>query len=122
VNGVGASRPPWCFNHKLPQIIDAFGKYARALIRARTKSAMAAARACGHRIGCIPFGMALCDDGRTVVPNHAERAALDEIHRLRSRGYALVSIAGDLNARGCRNRQGREWKPSFIGQLLDRHP
>lgn len=104
------------------QIIDAFAEYERALIRARTRAAMAAAKKRGQRVGRIPFGMALGDDGRTLVPNLEERAVLAEIHRLRNRGYALFSIAEELNARGSRNRQNRLWQANFIGQLLSRHP
>ncbi|WP_291988236.1 recombinase family protein [Luteitalea sp.] len=106
----------------MKQILDAFGQFERALIRARTKSAMAAAKARGQRVGRIPFGMALADDGRTLVPNPDERAVLAEIHRLRNRGLALFSIAAELNERGLSNRQGRPWQANFIGQLLSRHP
>src|SRR5688500_10555308 len=104
------------------QIIDAFSEYERALIRARTRAAMAAAKKRGQRVGRIPFGMALGDDGRTLVPSEDERAILAEIHRLRDRGFALFSIAEELNARGWRNRQNRLWQANFIGQLLSRHP
>lgn len=104
------------------QIIDAFAEYERALIRTRTRAAMAAARKRGQRIGRVPFGMALAPDGRHLVVSLEEQGILEEIRRLRSRGYALVAIADALNARGLRNRQGRPWQRSFIGQLLDRHP
>jgi DNA invertase Pin-like site-specific DNA recombinase len=104
------------------QIIDAFAEYERALIRARTRAAMAAAKKRGQRVGQIPFGMALGGDGRTLVPNLEERAVLAEIHRLRNQGYALFSIAEELNERGLSNRQGRPWQANFIGQLLSRHP
>jgi DNA invertase Pin-like site-specific DNA recombinase len=104
------------------QIIDAFSQYERQIIRHRTRVAMAAAKKRGQRVGCIPFGMALGNDGRTLVPNHDERAVLTEIHQLRNRGYALFSIAEDLNSRGLRNRQNRPWQANFIGQLLSRHP
>lgn len=103
-------------------IIDCFAEYERALIRHRTKAAMAAAKKRGQRVGCIPFGMALGDDGRMLVPNPDERAVLAEIHRLRNRGNALFTIAEELNGRGLRNRQGRQWLPNFIAQLLSRHP
>jgi DNA invertase Pin-like site-specific DNA recombinase len=89
-------------------IVDAFAQYERALIRARTRAAMAAARKRGQRIGTVPWGQ--------------QRAVLAEIHRLRNRGYALFSIAEELNDRGLSNRQGRPWLANFIGQLLSRHP
>lgn len=104
------------------QILDAFSQFERQIIRQRTRAAMAVAKQQGRRVGRVPFGMALGDDGRTLVPNLEERAVLAEIHRLRNRGYALFSIAEELNARGWRNRQNRPWQANFIGQLLSRHP
>ena len=103
-------------------MVDAFAAYERAIIRNRTKSAMAAAKKRGQRVGCVPWGHRVGDDGRTLVPNATERDVLAEIHRLRARGYALISIADELNGRGWRNRQGRPWQASFIAQLLTRHP
>jgi DNA invertase Pin-like site-specific DNA recombinase len=104
------------------RILDAVSELERALIASRTRAAMAEARKRGQRVGRIPFGMALGDDGRMLMPNPEERAMLAEIHRLRNRGYALISIAHELNARGWRNRQNRPWQANFIGQLLSRHP
>ena len=104
------------------QIIDAFAEYERAVIRARTKSAMAAIRRRGERAGHLPFGWRVGSDGRHLEENPDEQAILAEVRLLRAKGYALISICDELNQRGLKNRQGREWKPSFIGQLLDRHP
>jgi site-specific DNA recombinase len=104
------------------QIIDAFAEYERALIRARTRAAMAAAKKRGQRVGQIPFGMSLGDDGRTLVPNSEEHAVLRAIHDMRNRGWALYAIAAELNRAGLRNRQNRPWQANFIGQLLSRHP
>lgn len=103
-------------------IIDCFAEYERQIIRHRTKVAMAAAKRRGQRVGQIPWGSSVADDGRTLVPNLDERAILAEIHRLRNRGRALHTIAEELNARGCRNRQNRPWLAGFIAQLLSRHP
>jgi hypothetical protein len=82
---------------------------------------MAAAKKRGQRVGQIPWGMMLAEDGRTLIPHLEERALLAEIRALRHHGLALISIAEVLNERGLRNRQGRLWQPNFIGQLLERH-
>ncbi len=103
------------------QIIDAFSEYERALIRARTRAAMTAAKQRGQRVGRIPFGHRLADDGIHLAPDPEEQALLREIWHSRRCGYALTSIAEALNARGLRNRQGRPWQRSFISQLLERH-
>ena len=103
------------------QIIDAFAEYERALIRARTRAAMQAAKRRGQRVGRVPFGMRLAADGIHLEPDPDERTLLQQMHDWRRHGYALVTIADTLNARGLRNRHGRMWQRSFVGQLLERH-
>jgi DNA invertase Pin-like site-specific DNA recombinase len=104
------------------RILDAVSELERALIASRTRAAMAEARKRGQRVGRIPFGHRLADDGVHLVLDAEEQAILREIHFWRTRGYALTTIADELNSRGLRNRQGREWRRSFVGQLLERHP
>jgi DNA invertase Pin-like site-specific DNA recombinase len=103
------------------QVVDAFAEYERALIRARTRAAMTAAKQRGQRVGRIPFGQRLATDGRHLAPHPEEQTILQEIRYWRLRGDALLTIADALNARGLRNRQGRAWKPNFVGRLLARH-
>lgn len=104
------------------QIIDAFAEYERALIRARTRAAMAAAKARGQRVGWIPYGSQLDSTGRFLEPNSDEQAVLAEVRRLRVRGGTMAGIAETLNQRGIRTRHGRPWQRSAIQQLLERHP
>jgi DNA invertase Pin-like site-specific DNA recombinase len=103
------------------QIIDAFAEYERAVIRARTKSAMGVAKKQGRRVGHVPFGKRVASDGRHLEEDPFELMILNRIRWLRARGFTLDDIATELNQQGFANRQGRPWKPSFIGQLLERH-
>jgi len=101
-------------------IIDAFAEYERAIIRARTKTAMQAAKARGQRVGQIPFGQRLAADGVHLEPDPDEQALLHDMHSARAQGVYLATIAETLNARGLRTRQGRVWQRSFVGRLLAR--
>jgi DNA invertase Pin-like site-specific DNA recombinase len=103
------------------QIIDAFAEYERAVIRARTKSAMGVAKKQGRRVGHVPFGKRVASDGRHLEDDSFELMILDRIRWFRARGFTLDDIAKELNQAGFAHRQGRPWKPSFIGQLLERH-
>lgn len=104
------------------QIIDAFAEYERALIRARTRAAMAAAKRRGQRVGWIPYGMRLASDGRLLEVDANEQAVLREMRWLRLRGATMAGIAETLNVRGIPTRHGRPWQRSAIQQLLERHP
>ena len=103
------------------QIIDCFAQYERELIRARTRAAMAAAKVRGQRVGHLPFGQQLADDGRTLVPNQGEQQTLALVRRLRRLGYAQADIATELNRLGFRTRRGGLFQRSFVAQLLQRH-
>lgn len=103
------------------QIIDAFAEYERAVIRSRTKSALAVARSKNQRVGHVPWGSRVSSDGRHLEPNPDEMAILEEIRRLRHRGLTILDICDALTAKSMFNRKGEPFKPSHVAQLLERH-
>jgi len=90
-------------------VIDGAAQYERALIRARTKGALAVIRARGQKTGGgVPFGYALADDGRTLVPVATEQAT---IARARE-------IAGILAAEGHVSRKGGAFAAPQVSRML----
>ena len=94
-------------------IVDLFAQYERDMIRARTKSALAAKRAKNEAVnGTVPFGFRIvCTemraDGRARVilaPCPHEQGAIARIHALRIQGLGLRAIASTLSAEGVRGR------------------
>jgi|CZKU01.1.fsa_nt_gi hypothetical protein len=55
-------------------VLDGAAQYEHALIRARTRAALAVKRAHGERIGAVPYGFALGADGRCLVTHEREQA------------------------------------------------
>lgn len=100
------------------QIIDAFAEYERCVIRARTKSALDAKRAKGQRVGNLPFGFRLGDDGVMLEPHEEEQRVLTRIFALRAAGGTLRSIADALNAAGCRTRTGGPWQYQYVSRRV----
>jgi DNA invertase Pin-like site-specific DNA recombinase len=100
----------------LRTMIDAFAAYERALIRSRTKAALAVKRAKGERIGGIPYGFAARDDG-TLVPEPREQAAVALARTLRAQGRSLRAIGAALEAAGHWPRIGRRWHVQVIKRL-----
>jgi DNA invertase Pin-like site-specific DNA recombinase len=88
------------------QIIDVFSQYERAIIRARTKSALAVKKARGERVGGIPFGSRLAADGHALEPDPTEQRALAVLKELRGAGATYREIATELNRQGFRSRTG----------------
>ncbi len=94
----------------------------RNLTRERTRSAMAVKRANGQRIGSIPFGYDLDDDGVTLVENPSEQAVIRDIKAMRSRGMKLQQIAAELTNRGVPTKTGksRNWTHQAVARILSR--
>jgi DNA invertase Pin-like site-specific DNA recombinase len=87
-------------------IQDVFSEYERGLIRSRTKAALAAKRARGERIGAIPYGYTLSDDGVRLVNNPSEQSVIARVHHLRASGTSLRGIVATLERAGCVSRAG----------------
>jgi site-specific DNA recombinase len=101
----------------LRTMIDAFAAYERALIRARTRAALAVKKARGERVGGVPYGHRV-GDGGLLVPAPAERAAVDRARELRGEGLSLRKIATALEAEGHRPRNGGAWPVQTIRRLV----
>lgn len=98
-------------------MIDLFAQYERALIRSRTRAALAVKRGRGERTGEIPFGYQ-AGEGRLEV-NPAEQRALEILRELRASGMSLRAIAERLNTDGVPAR-GSRWHATTIARLVNR--
>ena len=111
------------------RIVDAFGEFERLIIKARTRSALAAKKRRGQRTGSIPLGFALVDDGQrsktgqpiALVPDVAEVATMELVRQLRAEGLPLRAIAVELDRRGIVPKKGApRWSHSSVVRILDR--
>jgi DNA invertase Pin-like site-specific DNA recombinase len=99
-------------------LLDLFAAYERAVIRARTKAALAVKRSRGERVsGRAPLGYRF-ECGR-LVPDPAETAALARVHALRDKGLSLARVVAVLNAEGVDCRGGR-WHVTTLARALRR--
>ena len=96
-------------------ILDAAAQYERALIRARTKAALAAKKARGERVGGIPFGFTAVA-GR-LVENAEEKDVIGEIRDLRVRGHSLRLVVNELSRRGFRSRAGKAFGLTQVARM-----
>ncbi len=100
-------------------IIDVFAQYERALIRSRTKVALAVKRARGERVGQIPFGSRLAADHSHLEPDPNEQTVIALVRKLRGAGETIDAIAARLNAEATPAR-GRRWHATTVSRLLRR--
>ena len=100
-------------------IVDAFAQYERALIRARTRAALAVKRTKGERVGSVPYGFTLAEDGVHLIENAAEQEIIRAARDLKAGGLSLRAIGAGLTARGFVPRGGNEWNPNTVARILE---
>jgi DNA invertase Pin-like site-specific DNA recombinase len=105
-------------NVLMRRLIDSFSEYERLIIGARTKSALAAKRARGERVGGLPFGYCLAADGVQLEADVSEQQILARMGALRADGLTTRGIAAALNENGFRTRRGTAWRFQYIAQAL----
>jgi len=117
-DGVGNGSAP--ADEFMRTVIDGAAQYERALIRARTKAALAVKRTRGEKTGgSVPFGYRLDADGVHLVEQPDEQRAIALVRELRAEGLSIRAIADQLNLDGCPAR-GERWYPTTVARLLDR--
>ena len=100
-------------------LMDAFASYERALIRSRTRAALAVKRARGERLGGdVPIGYRA--EGGRLVADVQEQAVLGRVRDMRGRGLSIARVAAVLNAEGLTIRGGRI-HPTTLARVLRRH-
>ena len=99
-------------------MIDAFAEYERALIKARTRGALAVKAARGEKVGGVQtYGVA---DGLDADRADAERQIVAVVAELRAAGTPIRQIAAELAARGLQTRRGGSIQPTQVARMLAR--
>ena len=100
-------------------IVDLFAQYERAVIRTRTRAALAVKKAKQERIGQVPYGYRLGADRVHLVPQEQEQAVIQRVHSLKQEGLSIRAVAGRLNDENVPSR-GTRWHPTTVARLLTR--
>jgi len=76
----------------------------------------------GQRVGTVPYGYDLADDGTTLIPNESEQAVIAGIRAWRAAGRTLERIAADLTARGVPTKTGKStaWTHRAVARIVRR--
>ena len=101
-------------------MLAVLAEFERDLVSERTTCAMQYKRSQGERVGKIPYGFDLAEDGVNLVKNPSEQRALDLIQSLHKDGYSLRQIADQLNKRGVASKGGQPWKHSTVQRIVKR--
>lgn len=117
-DGIGNGSDP--SSQLMKGIVDAFSVYELAMIRSRTKAALAAKRRAGELAGEVPFGWQ-ADEHGMLIEVEAEQNVLRIIRELRQEGVSLRRIASILTDAGHRTKKGKTaWSHTTVQSILER--
>jgi len=94
----------------------------RDSLRALVSHALQRKRTRGERVGAIPYGSQLADDGVHLEPHAGEQLTIKHAHDLRAQGLSLRAIAEELSSRGLHARTGRKFLATQIKRILTPRP
>lgn len=99
-------------------MLDAFAEHERAMIRSRTRAALARKRARGEKTGGLPpYGFGASEG--ILVPRDDEQAVIELILTLRhDDALTITQIVRTLTARGIVNRVGKPLHRKSIERIL----
>ena len=101
------------------RIVDAFAEYERLVIGARTKAALQAKKARGERVGHVPYGYRLAEDGVHLESLEQEQRVMALANEMRGKGLTYRAIAKRLKGRGHLNRNGKLFHPVQIMRMVN---
>ena len=99
-------------------IMVSVSQWEREAIGERTRDAMSHKRAKGERIGTVPFGFRMAEDGTLLEEDPAEQDVLGRIRQLKAAGRTMREIADELNRQGYTTRRGTAWRFQYVAAAL----
>ena len=103
----------------LKGVLDVLAQYERAMIRARTRAALAVKKSRGERVGSLPYGYRINGDPRHLVPHAAEQEVVALVRVLRAEGLTFRAIATELEQAGHTPRSGGSWHPQTVSRIAE---
>ncbi len=103
------------------RMLAVMAEFEKDQISGRTKMALAHKKSKGERIGGVPYGYDLADDGVTLTINAAEQRTIAAMRELRARGLSFRKIAAELEQSNHKTKNGgAKWDNTVIQKILTR--
>lgn len=101
------------------RMLAVVSEWEREAIGERTSAALQHMKQQGRRVGAVPYGYQLAEDGQHLVEHSAEQEVLEQARELRAAGLSLRAVADELAERGFLSRTGRTFAATQIKRMVD---
>jgi site-specific DNA recombinase len=114
-NSVDTTSPAGTF---MISVLAASAEMERAMIRERCNNGRKARKAAGQRVGEVPFGWDLSEDGKTLISNEREQEAIRLVLPMQHDGHSLRAIARELHQNGIASKKGGQLTHRQVASIL----
>ena len=105
------------------RMLAVLAEFERDLVSERTTAALAHKRRKGERVGDIPYGWRLGDDGTSLEPVEVEQVVIRDMAAMRQVGKSYRAIAEELTKRSVPTKKGNAtWTHQAVASILKRAP
>lgn len=101
------------------RLLSVMAQFESDQISERVKLGMQHKKAMGGRIGMLPYGKRLDDDGETLIDDPAEQEVISAIAEYRESGLALRTIVARLEERGFKSRSGNPLQLTQVARIVN---
>jgi len=102
----------------LRTMTDVFAQVERETIRTRTRSALQVKKSKAERVGAIPYGYRLAEDGIHLIESEREQRIIALVQSLRADKLSLRAIVARLNGESVTTRTGNVWQLTQVARIL----
>lgn len=99
-------------------LIDLVHEWERGVISERVSAALQVKKARGERVGQVPYGYAVADDGVCLEPLEREQGVLRAVRGMKAEGLSTRKIAARLAALGIVSRAGKPFGQTQVVRML----
>jgi DNA invertase Pin-like site-specific DNA recombinase len=100
------------------RMFQVFSEIERQMIRDRTRAALAVKKGRGERVGTVPYGYQLSDDGIHLERDSEEQEVIKAICSLRKQGLTFHKIVTKLNRDCVLTRKGTPWQYRSVWNIV----
>ena len=100
------------------RMLAVLNEFERDQLAERTSAAMQHKKAKGERVGAVPYGKTLAENGVVLIDVPAEQEVIIEARKLHTAGLSLRKIAAILAEKGFKARNGKVFAATQIQRMV----
>jgi DNA invertase Pin-like site-specific DNA recombinase len=100
------------------QMLAVLGEFERNLVSERTTMALQHKKSKGERVGQIPYGSSLADDGVMLVNDDYQQGVIKFVQDCKRKGFSIRATVTELTNKGYQS-QGAKWYPTTVARILN---